>query len=107
MDLSDSTVSLTYRHDGIRYYSPHPMHSIKFYDKNGNKVEARLIAVETTGLQKSGRYTAMELAEIYADQDVSEPVKTISYTFEAEHVESIVLEAYTSELPFKKTISKP
>ena len=107
MDLSDSTVSLTYRHDGIRYYSPQPVHSIKFYNKNGNKVDARLIAVETTGLQKSDRYTAMELAKIYTDQDLSQPVKTISYTFEAEEVESIVLEAYTSEVAFKKTISRP
>lgn len=106
MELSDSTVSLTYQHDGIRYFSPFPMHSIKFYGKNGNKVEARLIAVETTGLQKIGRYTKMELAEIYTEQDVSNPPKTISYVFEAENVSKAWLEVYTDEIPFTREISK-
>ncbi|WKK75432.2 hypothetical protein QYS49_28500 [Marivirga salinae] len=107
LDLKDSTLTLSYQHDGIRLFSPYPMHSLKCYDKAGNEVQARLVGIEPNGLHKSGRYTALELAEIYANQDLIDPHKTVSFIFEASNVDHVVLEAYTDIVPFKETLSRP
>lgn len=107
LDASDSTFTLTYQHDGSRLYMHYPMYSIKCYDKKGNVIQARPVLIDPNGLQKSERYTALEVAEIYANQDLTDLSKTVSYVFEAVHVDRVVLEAYTNEVPFTRTLSRP